>query len=58
MEYKIIIDWSDTDVKDDYDNSIDIRLFETKKEAEAFMYGFQSGNGYLSEPYLKLKEEE
>ena len=55
--HKVIIDWSNTDVKDDFDNSIDIRSFETKKEAEAFIYGFESGNGYISEPSLRLEDE-
>tara|TARA_A100001201_G_scaffold133371_2_gene120473 strand:- start:320 stop:493 length:174 start_codon:yes stop_codon:yes gene_type:complete len=55
--YKVIIDWSDTDVFDDLNNPIDIRTFETEKEADAFIYGFESGNGYISQPNLTLKEE-
>ena len=55
--YKVIIDWSDTEVRDDFKNAIDIRTFETEKEAEAFIYGFESGNGYISQPSLRLEDK-
>jgi hypothetical protein len=56
--YKVVIDWTDTSVMDDYGNQVDTRFFDTKEEAEAFVYGFESGNGYTSEPDLTIKKEE
>tara|TARA_R100000353_G_scaffold100818_2_gene73145 strand:+ start:673 stop:906 length:234 start_codon:yes stop_codon:yes gene_type:complete len=51
-KYKVVIDWTDTSVMDDWGNQVDTRFFDTKKEAEAFVYGFEAGNGYTSAPNL------
>ena len=54
--YKVVIDWTDTSVMDDYRNQVDTRFFDTKEEAMAFVYVFESVNGYISEPDLTIKK--
>ena len=56
--YKVVINWTDTWVMDNDEK--DTRFFNTKEEAEAFVYGFQSGgeHGYTPLPQLIIKKEE
>ena len=57
-KYKVIIDWTGTEVRDDEGERIDKYRFKTKEVAWAFCDGFLAGNGYVSEPQLKVKEIE
>ena len=56
MKYKVIIDWTGTE-QGEYGDPIDERFFKTKEESKAFIYGFELGNGFMSEPTLKMEEE-
>ena len=56
MKYKVIIDWTGTEEGENGD-PIDERFFKTKEESKAFIYGFELGNGFMSEPTLKMEEE-
>ena len=55
-KWKVIVDWTDTGIRDDDDEQIDIYRFQTREIADAFYDGFIAGNGYVSEPQLKVKE--
>ena len=63
MKYKVIIDWTGTEEAEYGDpitlhkSPLDERFFKTKEESKAFIYGFELGNGFMSEPTLKMEEE-
>tara|TARA_R100000458_G_C8250693_1_gene227701 strand:- start:119 stop:499 length:381 start_codon:yes stop_codon:yes gene_type:complete len=55
--YKVIIDWRGTAVEDLKDG-IDTRFFGDKQQAEAFMLGFEAGNGFISIPDIGIEPVE
>lgn len=56
--YKVIIDWRGTPVEDLHDDGIDTRFFGDKQQAQAFEIGFEAGNGYTSEPMVRVEPVE
>ena len=55
-KWKVIVDWTDTGIREDDDEQMDIYRFKTKEIADGFQDGFLAGNGYVSEPQFIVEE--